>query len=152
MTEVHGLSIAQVATHAEVPIDTVRYYERTGLLAAPPRTTGAHRRYPVEVLDRLRFIRGAQRLGLRLAEIRDLLAVRDTGECPCEPAEVMLQRHLAEVDAEIARLTSLRGELSAMLSGLAGESGPGCPDPAPGTWCPPVDDAQREVTIDAVHV
>jgi hypothetical protein len=73
---------------------------------------------------------------LRLAEIRDLLAVRDTGQCPCEPAEVMLKRHLVEIDAELARLASLRDELSAMLTGLSRESGPGCPDPEPGRWCP----------------
>jgi DNA-binding transcriptional MerR regulator len=130
-----GLTTAQVAGGAGVPIDTLRYYERTGLLPPPPRTSGAHRRYPVAVLDRLRFIRGAQRLGLTLAEIRDLLAVRDTGVCPCEPAEVLLRRHLAEIDAEMARLAALRGELTGMLARMPG---PDCPDPAPGTWCPPV--------------
>lgn len=129
-----GLTTAQVAAGAGVPIDTLRYYERAGLVPAPPRTTGAHRRYPVTVLDRLRFIRGAQRLGLTLAEIRDLLAVRDTGVCPCEPAEVLLRRHLAEIDAEMARLAALRDELTGMLVQMPG---PQCPDPAPGTWCPP---------------
>jgi DNA-binding transcriptional MerR regulator len=85
-------------------------------------------------VDRLRFIQGAQRLGLRLAEIKELLAVRDTGTCPCEPAEGLLTRHLAEIDTEIARLTRLRAEVSGMLAGLAG---PSCPDPEPGAWCPP---------------
>jgi MerR family transcriptional regulator, mercuric resistance operon regulatory protein len=135
-----GLSIAQVAAEAQVPVDTLRYYERSGLLAAPPRTSGSHRRYPADVIDRLRFIRGAQRLGLRLAEIRDLLSVRDTGVCPCEPAEVMLRRHLAEVDAEIARLSQLRGELTAMLTGM---TSPTCTDPQPGTWCPPPTDPAK---------
>jgi DNA-binding transcriptional MerR regulator len=58
----------------------------------------------------MRFIQGTQRLGLRLSDIRDLLAVRNTGTRPCEPAEDLLSRRLAEVDAEIARLTALRGE------------------------------------------
>jgi DNA-binding transcriptional MerR regulator len=130
-----GLSTAQIARAVEVPIDTVRYYERVGLLPEPPRTTGAHRRYPPAAIDRLQFIRGAQRLGLRLAEIRDLLAVRDTGVCPCEPAELLLRRHLDEIDSEMRRLSRLREDLVGMLAHM---SGPACPDPEPGTWCPPV--------------
>lgn len=65
--------------------DTIRYYERAGLLPAPERTAAGHRSYDAGALDRLRFIQGAQRLGLRLADIRTLLTVRDTGTCPCEP-------------------------------------------------------------------
>jgi len=127
-----GLTIAEVAAGAGVRPDTLRYYERTGLVPPPPRTTGAHRRYPEATVDRLRFIRGAQRLGLRLSEIKDLLAVRDTGVCPCEPAEDMLRRHLAEIDAELARLNRLRDEVAAMLAAAP------CPDPtAAVSWCPP---------------
>jgi DNA-binding transcriptional MerR regulator len=129
-----GLSITEVATGAGVRPDTLRYYERTGLVPPPPRTSGAHRRYPPATVDRLRFIQGAQRLGLRLAEIKELLAVRDTGTCPCEPAEHLLARHLAEIDTELARLTRLRTEVAGMLTGFAGQS---CPDPEPGAWCPP---------------
>lgn len=126
------LSVGQLASRAGVRSDTIRYYERAGLLPEPHRTDGDHRRYGPADLDRLLFIRGAQRLGLRLAEIRDLLAVRETGECPCEPAEIMLRRHLTEIDEEIARLTALRAELAGMLAAMPGD---GCPDPAPGTWC-----------------
>jgi DNA-binding transcriptional MerR regulator len=85
-------------------------------------------------LDRLRFIQGAQRLGMRLREIRTLLAVRDTGQCPCEPAEQLLRHHIAEIDREMRRLRTLRGELVAMADRLPS---PNCPDPAPGTWQPP---------------
>ncbi len=130
-----GLTITQVATDAGVRPDTLRYYERQGLVPAPPRTTGDHRRYPAATVDRLRFIRGAQRLGLRLAEIKELLAVRDTGVCPCEPAEQLLRRHIGELDREIDRLVRLRAELTDMVAAMPG---PSCPDPSPGTWCPPV--------------
>jgi DNA-binding transcriptional MerR regulator len=130
-----GLSTVQLARAVDVPIDTIRYYERVGLLPEPPRTTGAHRRYPPAMVDRLQFIRGAQRLGLRLAEIRDLLAVRDTGVCPCEPAEPLLRRHLEEIDSEMRRLDRLRADLTGMLAQMPG---PVCPDPEPGRWCPPV--------------
>ena len=126
------LSVGQLASRAGVRSDTIRYYERAGLLPRPRRTDGDHRRYGAADLDRLLFIRGAQRLGLRLAEIRELLAVRDTGVCPCGPAEVLLRGHVSELDQEIARLTRLRAELTGMLDGMAG---PDCPDPVPGTWC-----------------
>src|SRR3954452_4125267 len=99
------LTVGQLAEQAELKPDTIRYYEKIGLLPPPPRTSGDHRRYDETTLDRLRFIRGAQRLGLHLSEVADLLAVRDTGSCPCEPAETLLTRRLAEIDAEIARLT-----------------------------------------------
>jgi len=128
------LSVGQLAARAGVRADTIRYYERTGLLPEPSRTNGDHRRYGAADLDRLLFIRGAQRLGLRLAEIRDLLAVRDTGVCPCGPAEELLSEHVAEIDREITRLTALRADLTRMLTGMPG---PACPDPVPGTWCPP---------------
>jgi len=128
------MSVGQLAARAGVRTDTIRYYERAGLLPRPRRTDGDHRRYGRADVDRLLFIRGAQRLGLRLAEIRALLAVRDTGVCPCEPAEVLLRGHVAEIDREISRLTALRAQLTGMLTGMPG---PGCPDPAPGTWCAP---------------
>jgi DNA-binding transcriptional MerR regulator len=128
------LSVGQLASRAGVRPDTIRYYERAGLLPRPRRTGGDHRRYGAADVDRLLFIRGAQRLGLRLAEIRELLAVRDTGVCPCGPAEVLLREHVSEIDREMARLTALRAELTGMLAAMPG---PACPDPLPGTWCSP---------------
>jgi DNA-binding transcriptional MerR regulator len=130
-----GLLVAELAAAAGVGPDTIRYYERAGLLAPPPRTSSGYRRFPPETVDRLRFIQGCQRLGLRLRDIGDLLSIRDSGVCPCEPAESLLRRRMAEVDAELARLSSLRGDLHRMLDGLPAQR---CPEPAPGTWCPPV--------------
>lgn len=134
VTGAGGLTVAALARQAGVSGDTVRYYERAGLLAAPARTAAGYRLYSPEVIDRLRFIQGAQRLGLRLREIRDLLAVRDTGTCPCEPAGVMLRRRISEIDTELVRLAALRADLVAMADQLPG---PHCPDLTPGTWCPP---------------
>jgi DNA-binding transcriptional MerR regulator len=128
------LTVGQLAARVGVTADTVRYYERSGLLPEPNRTDGDHRRYGPADLDRMLFIRGAQRLGLRLAEIKVLLAVRDTGVCPCGPAETLLSEHIGEIDREIARLARLRADLARMVVGLSGQSGP-CPDPVPGTWC-----------------
>ena len=129
-----GLSVSTLAEAVGVSPDTIRYYERIGLLPPAARTSGAHRRWPETTIDRLRFIQGCQRLGLRLHEIRDLLTVRDTGTCPCEPAAALLERHIADLDNEIARLATLRADLTAMREQVGR---PDCADPAPGTWRPP---------------
>ncbi|MGH8793168.1 MAG: heavy metal-responsive transcriptional regulator [Stackebrandtia sp.] len=136
-----SMTVAQLARRAGVSPDTVRYYERAGLLPPPPRSSGGYRRYDESAADRLLFIRGAQRLGLRLREIADLLSVRDTGVCPCEPAELLLTRRVDEIDAEMARLSALRSQLTNMLDSM---SGTGCPDPEPGRWCPPECDKGGE--------
>jgi DNA-binding transcriptional MerR regulator len=130
------LSVGQLASRAGVRVDTVRYYERTGLLPRPRRTGGDHRRYGPTDVDRLLFIRGARRLGLRLAEIRALTEIRDTGTCPCGPAQALLREHVGEIDREITRLTALRAELTGMIAGLS-DPALTCQDPVPGTWCAP---------------
>jgi DNA-binding transcriptional MerR regulator len=129
-----GLTVAGLATRVGVGRDTIRYYERVGLLPPPPRTTGDHRRYAPDAVDRLQFIQGCQRLGLRLDDIRNLLEVRDTGQCACTPAGDLLTARLSELDAEVARLQALRTDLTAMLTAIASDQ---CPDPVPGTWCSP---------------
>ena len=130
---VRGLRVAELAEAVGLSRDTIRYYERAGLLPPPARTPAGYRAYDAGAVDRLRFIQGAQRLGLKLRDIADLLAVRDTGVCPCEPAEQLLRRRLAELDAEMARLTTLRQQMVAMVEALPAAD---CPPPAPGTWCP----------------
>ena len=128
-----AFTITEVARQTGITADTLRYYERSGVLPAPQRTTGAHRRYGPDTLDRVRFIQGAQRLGLSLNDIATLLAVRDTGACPCEPASELLHRRIADLDAEMNRLAALRAELVTMADALPADD---CPDPAPGTWRP----------------
>jgi DNA-binding transcriptional MerR regulator len=133
-TAQRGLRVGELAEAVGIGGDTVRYYEKAGLLPAPARTSSGYRAYDADAIDRLRFIQGAQRLGLKLADIADLLAVRDTGVCPCEPAEQHLRRRLADLDDEMARLAALRTEMVRMLDGLPSAQ---CPPPSPGTWCPP---------------
>src|SRR5690606_39334766 len=72
--------------------DLIRHWEREGLFPAAGRSAAGYRRYGAEAIDRARFIRTCQRAGLRLGDIADLLAVRDTGVCPCEPAERQIGR------------------------------------------------------------
>jgi DNA-binding transcriptional MerR regulator len=125
------MKVADLAAAAGVGPDTVRYYEKVGLLPPPSRSRAGYRMYESAAVDRLRFIQGAQRLGLRLREVRDLLAIRETGVCPCEPAETMLRRRMEEIDVEMARLAELRRDLAAMVAALPGG---GCPEP--GSWSP----------------
>ena len=129
-----GLRVSELADMVGLTSDTIRYYERAGLLPPPARTPAGYRAYDASAVDRLQFIQGAQRLGLTLRDIRDLLAIRDTGVCPCEPAEQLLRRRLAELDAEMARLAALRKQMVAMVEALPSAD---CPPPAPGNWCPP---------------
>lgn len=134
MSAVRGLRVAELGAAVGVSADTVRYYERAGLLPAAPRTASGYRAYDLTAVDRLKFIQGAQRLGLQLKDIADLLAVRDTGECPCEPAEQLLRRRLADLDAQMAQMAALRAEMVAMIDAIPSAQ---CPPPAPGTWCAP---------------
>jgi len=136
-----GLRVGELAEAIGVARDTVRYYERVGLLPSPGRTSGGYRDYDASAVDRLKFIQGAQRLGLRLRDIASLLAIRDSGTCPCEPAEQLLRRRLADVDAEMARLAALRAEMTSMIDALPSRD---CPPPTPGTWCPPSEGGDHD--------
>jgi DNA-binding transcriptional MerR regulator len=130
---VAAMGVAALAREVGVKSDTIRFYEREGLLTAAGRSPANYRRFDASAVDRIRFIQGAQRLGLRLVTIRELLAVRDSGECPCEPAATMLRQRLIEVDSEIEKLRGLRDDLVRIVSRIPDES---CPDPVPGTWLP----------------
>lgn len=133
-----NLTVGRLAAAVGVSADTIRYWEREGLFPAPERSPAGYRRYDEDAVDRAQFIRTCQRAGLRLSDIADLLSVRDTGTCPCEPAEQHLERRIGEVTAEIARLEGLRSQLTSMLGAVeqavvSGECGERLPD----NWCPP---------------
>lgn len=136
-----GLRVAQLGAAVGISPDAVRFYEREGLLSPPARTSAGYRSYGADAVERLRFIQGCQRLGLRLREIGDLLAIRDTGTCPCTPAEQLLRRRIGEVDAEMARLAALRAEMAAMADALPSAT---CPPPSPGVWCPPEEKGDHD--------
>ena len=114
-----ALTVSMLAKRVGVRPGTLRYYERAGLLSAPARTQAGYRSYDEDVVDRVRFIKGAQRLGLRLREIGELLAVRDRGGCPCGHTRALVERRIAELDAELVRLTGLRQELSRLAADCA---------------------------------
>lgn len=109
--------------------DTLRYYERLGLLHPTGRTAAGYRLYNDEAAERLRFIKGAQRMGLRLADIKELLEVRDRGQCPCGHTRLLVERRLSEVTAEIDQLEAVRRQLLELRKRNAA-----CTDPSGGQW------------------
>ncbi|CAN5740160.1 N/A [soil metagenome] len=111
-----SLTVSRLAAQAGISSDTVRYYDRIGVLRPAPRTASGYRIYEVDAVERLHFVKSAQRLGLKLDEIRELLEIRDEGACPCGHADALIDRRIGELDEEIGRLTALRGELQQMVS------------------------------------
>jgi len=112
------LTVAKLAKSAQVAPDTVRYYDRKGMLGATSRTPAGYRTYSEDVTDRLRFIRKAQKCGLRLREIAELLEIRDKGLCPCGRTVALLENRIAEAEEEIRRLRDLKGDLKAMIQSV----------------------------------
>ena len=109
------LTIGELAEQASVTPDTLRYYERLRLVAAPPRSNGGYRLYEPGLAERVAFIRKAQALGLSLEDVREVLRVADAGTPPCEHVRAALGRRLRELEARMAELESLRRTLGRAL-------------------------------------
>ena len=109
-----AFKVSDIAQQAGVSPDAVRFYEKEGLLPAAPRSPSGYRQYEGSTAERIRFIKGAQEMGLRLAEIAELLQIQDRGACPCGHTKALVERHLDQIDAEMKRLSALRAELAAM--------------------------------------
>lgn len=113
MLDSRSLTIGGVARVAGVNVETVRFYQRKGLLREPSRAGSGIRRYSQPDVLRLQFIRAAQRLGFSLAEIADLLRLEDGTHC--SEARALAEHKLAEVRAKIAHLDRLRGTLAKLV-------------------------------------
>ena len=105
------LTISALAGSLGLSADTLRYYERLGLLPRAERTVTGYRLYGEDAVERLSFIRASKRMGLRLADIKELLDVRDRGLCPCGHTQDLVERRLAEVEAEIQQLSAVHTQL-----------------------------------------
>ena len=106
-----ALTISALAGSLGLSADTLRYYERLGLLPPAERTAAGYRVYGEDAVERLSFISGAKHMGLRLADIKELLDVRDRGQCPCGHTKDLVERRLAEVEGEIRQLGAVRKQL-----------------------------------------
>ncbi|MBP0444102.1 helix-turn-helix domain-containing protein [Roseomonas sp. SSH11] len=113
------LPIGALSRLTGVKVPTIRYYEEIGLLPAAPRTDSNRRSYGETAVRRLRFIRHARDLGFEVEAIRQLLALADDPDRPCAEVDGIARTHLAEIDDRIARLTSLRAEISRMTESCA---------------------------------
>ena len=120
------MKIGDLARAAHCGTDTVRYYEKSGLLPAPGRTAGNYRVYDQSHLTRLRFIRNCRALDMTHEEIRVLLDALDSPEPGCAPANAMIQAHLGHVDARIAELQHLRQQLTTLQRHCGDSEAGGC--------------------------
>lgn len=114
------LRIGDLAAATGAKVETIRYYERIGLLPAARRTAGNYRAYGARERERLSFIRHARELGFAIPAIRDLLRLVDDPDHPCDAADRIARTHLDEVERRLARLTALKGELERMLTRCEG--------------------------------
>jgi DNA-binding transcriptional MerR regulator len=114
-SEKEYLRSGELAKLADVSSDTLRHYERRGLLARPRRSRNGYREYPASALDRVRLIRRALGVGFTLEELSGILAVRDRGGAPCHQVRALAGTKLTEVEAQLRDLAGLRGELRRLL-------------------------------------
>jgi MerR family copper efflux transcriptional regulator len=108
------MKIGELAGRAGTSVKTIRYYDRVGVLCPQERSESGYRLYGEDALDRYRFVRAAQAVGLRLGEIREITALRDRGEEPCGFVVDLIGRRATELDARIAELVALRDELRSL--------------------------------------
>lgn len=102
------MRIGELATATGTTTKTLRFYEDSGLLPPPERTTGGYRDYNDDAVDRLDFIRRGRAAGLTLKQIREVIDIRDTGTAPCAHVQGVLDVRLTDLDRQIADLVALR--------------------------------------------
>ncbi len=105
------LTIGRVAELSNVGVETIRYYEREGIIQQPPRIGGSIRRYPQDTIHRLHFIRRAQELGFSLQEITELLSIRSIGKGSCSKVVEKTDLKLAQIEEKIVDLKRLKSAL-----------------------------------------
>jgi MerR family mercuric resistance operon transcriptional regulator len=126
-----GLTIGKVARGAALAIDTVRYYEREGLIEKPARTASGYRHYRPDVIARLRFIRQAKELGFTLTEIRELLALKVAPGKSCADVKSRAEAKIADVEQRIAQLARMKRALTKLVTACSGRG--------PTSECPILD-------------
>lgn len=114
------MKIGELARQTGSNSETIRYYEKIGLLRRPDRTQSNYRDYGPRDAERLAFIRHARGLGFELADVRSLIDLAEQPDRNCGEADAIASRHLAAVDDKLDRLARLRGELVRMIEGCRG--------------------------------
>jgi MerR family transcriptional regulator, copper efflux regulator len=107
--------IGELAFTSEVSTKTVRYYEHIGIVDAPARTPSGYRDYGDDAVERLKFIRSAQRIGLTLNEIRGIIEVRNRGVAPCSHVLALITEHASDIDQRISELLLMKRALNSLV-------------------------------------
>ncbi len=115
------LAIGEVAKQAHVRIETLRYYERIGLVEPPPRNGSNYRMYPHETVRRVKFIKHAQKLGFSLKEITELLALRATPETPCADIRARALAKIDTIEAKLRALHAMKHALTELVVECSGQ-------------------------------
>jgi MerR family transcriptional regulator, copper efflux regulator len=130
-SDVQPLTIGEVAKAAQIGVETVRFYEREGLIAEPPRRRSGYRQYPPDTIRRLRFIRGAKELGFTLREIKELLDLRVDPAKSCADVRALAKLKIADIDTKMADLARIQAALEKLARACRGEG--------PTSECPILD-------------
>lgn len=125
------MTIGELAQAAGVGVETIRFYQRKGLIELPERPMGGHRRYDERAAQRIRFIRHAQELGFSLAEIRELLELRVDPQRSCADVRREAETKISEIDQKLAALHRMRSSLVDITHSCVGEG--------PTSECPILD-------------
>ena len=115
MNHIDVLSVGELAARAGCKPETVRYYEKEGLMPAPARTEGGHRQYGADQLARLRFIRRGRELGFAVEQVRELLGYVDESGRSCGEVKMLAVRHIEEVERRIEDLQRMLRSLREMV-------------------------------------
>jgi MerR family copper efflux transcriptional regulator len=110
------LKIGEVSKLSGIAVETLRFYEKSGLLKRPARTGSGYRMYDGDALERLAFIKRAQVLGFSLNEIKQIIAEKDAGQSPCAAVREVVRRRLHELDERMAQMRRYRKELAGALA------------------------------------
>ncbi|TDT63597.1 Hg(II)-responsive transcriptional regulator [Fonticella tunisiensis] len=130
-----GLTIGQVAKGANVNIETIRYYEKMGLIPEPPRTESGYRLFSLEAIERIKFIKRAKELGFTLSEIKKLLDISDGQEFDCQDVQRFAFQKLKEIELKIHDLEKIK----AILQDLSQK----CPGQGPISECPILEELKE---------
>lgn len=135
---VSAFTIGQVAKQAGVGVETIRFYERSGLLKEPPRNRAGYREYPVDAVARVKFIRRAKDLGFTLNEIADLLALRVDADTTCADVKARAETKIAGIEERIRELQHMKCALAALAASCRGSG--------PASECPILEALEEERT------
>jgi len=131
-----SLTIGKIARLAEVGVETIRFYEREGLIVEPPRRESGYRQYPLETVSRIRFIKRAKNLGFSLKEIRELLCLRLDPETTCEDLRKRAEAKIADIAEKVRALQKMEKALTDLAAACSGRG--------PASECPILEALEKQ--------